>query len=294
MTSLGTTLLTALQALRALGVETQGLLDGTGVDERTLQAGDVHLPWDAMVRVLDRLEPRLPAHQHGPLAAEWLGRHPTFRAAAIFTRGPASWLELFWRLAGLTHPAVEYRLEAAPAGPRLTARLKSGARPCRLWFELMHQWAVHAPSLLKASPLAVRSVEVSSTSLAARYEPPEPTSTLERQSRATRLPLRTIFGSLRTLDRARLRRFQDGHQLAGPGVERTTGSREHFAARFSLTTREHQVLALLADGLLPAEIARELSMSVATARVHLKRIYSKTETRGQRALLARLEAEALQ
>lgn len=283
MTSLGITLLTGLHALRSLGIATDGLLAGTCVE-----AGGA-VPWDNVVSVMDGIEARLPRDRHPAFAADWLCRHPTFRAASLFVAGPSSWLELLWQLTALVNPAVEHHYEAGTDTHRLTARLKRTQRPCRLWFEVMHHWAIQAPVLLDADALTVRSVEVTGSSVTAHYEPPAPTSSVQRASRATHLPLRTIFTSLRTLEPARLQRFHDGHQLA----ERSRDSREAFVERFGLTPREHEVLGLLADGLMPREVARELSMRLGTARVHLRRIYAKTNTGGQRELLARLQEETL-
>lgn len=57
------------------------------------------------------------------------------------------------------------------------------------------------------------------------------------------------------------------------------------AARHGLTLRETEVLCLLATGLDPADIARELGISAATARTHARNIYAKLELHSQPDLI---------
>lgn len=59
---------------------------------------------------------------------------------------------------------------------------------------------------------------------------------------------------------------------------------------FSLTTREREILALLAEGETDADIGERLFISVSTVRSHLDRIRDKTGRR-RRAELARLAFE---
>jgi DNA-binding NarL/FixJ family response regulator len=59
------------------------------------------------------------------------------------------------------------------------------------------------------------------------------------------------------------------------------------AAMHALTSRERQVLALVADGLTDHEVARELRIGVRTVRSHLDHIRTKTGRR-RRAELTRL------
>jgi DNA-binding NarL/FixJ family response regulator len=63
-----------------------------------------------------------------------------------------------------------------------------------------------------------------------------------------------------------------------------------FALQHDLTAAEVRVLRALDAGRKPADIAAALGSAVGTVRVHLKRIYRKTDTRSQRALLTRLAA----
>jgi DNA-binding response OmpR family regulator len=58
-------------------------------------------------------------------------------------------------------------------------------------------------------------------------------------------------------------------------VERPRGSKQAS----TLTGREHQVLALLADGLTPAEVAQDLIISRSTVGTHIEHIYEKLGAR---------------
>ena len=68
---------------------------------------------------------------------------------------------------------------------------------------------------------------------------------------------------------------------AGPHVWR-----DAVAALYDLTPAETRVLDLLAQGLPPTDIAARLSISDATVRTHLQRLYSKTGTARQGELIA--------
>lgn len=58
-----------------------------------------------------------------------------------------------------------------------------------------------------------------------------------------------------------------------------------------LTHRESEVLSLVADGLSNKEIARELSLSVATVKNHLHSVFTKLQVKGRAGALARLRHE---
>ena len=84
-----------------------------------------------------------------------------------------------------------------------------------------------------------------------------------------------------------------GDALLAPSVTRRLIS--EFAARVSrpgpapaldrLTDREREVLALVAAGLSNDEIARELTLSPATAKTHVSRIMTKTGMRDRAQLV---------
>ena len=56
-----------------------------------------------------------------------------------------------------------------------------------------------------------------------------------------------------------------------------------------LTDREHEVLVLLADGLSGPEIADELTVSLNTAKTHIKRIYGKLNAHSRYEAVVRAE-----
>jgi DNA-binding CsgD family transcriptional regulator/PAS domain-containing protein len=72
-----------------------------------------------------------------------------------------------------------------------------------------------------------------------------------------------------------------GEPDAAPPIDR-----EAIADAFGLTRREAEIAALLADGASPAAIAGKLDLGVASVRVYLTRIFSKTGARSQAALVA--------
>jgi DNA-binding CsgD family transcriptional regulator len=74
----------------------------------------------------------------------------------------------------------------------------------------------------------------------------------------------------------RIDRFQPPNSLTGP------------AARFHITPRELQVLALLLDGAKLDEIARQLHITSSTVQDHIKNMVEKTESRNRTELIARV------
>ena len=74
----------------------------------------------------------------------------------------------------------------------------------------------------------------------------------------------------------------------GYGDESGTGERQHITMiASSLTPREREVLALLAEGAHGGDIAREMSISVNTVRTHVQSILTKLQVH------SRLEAATL-
>jgi DNA-binding NarL/FixJ family response regulator len=82
------------------------------------------------------------------------------------------------------------------------------------------------------------------------------------------------------------RLFVDGDAALEIAGARPGGAQDHRApsggsAEAPLTPREHEVLLLLGRGLDPTSIARELGLSVHTARGHVKRILAKLGAHSQ-------------
>jgi DNA-binding CsgD family transcriptional regulator len=63
-----------------------------------------------------------------------------------------------------------------------------------------------------------------------------------------------------------------------------------FGELYGLTAAESRVLELIADGYTPQDAADRLSLSLATAKTHLQRIFAKTNT-GRQSELVRLIAQ---
>jgi DNA-binding CsgD family transcriptional regulator len=74
----------------------------------------------------------------------------------------------------------------------------------------------------------------------------------------------------------RIDRFAPSNSLAGP------------AARFHITPRELQVLALLLDGAKLEEIGQKLHITSSTIQDHIKSMVDKTESRNRTELIARV------
>jgi DNA-binding NarL/FixJ family response regulator len=74
----------------------------------------------------------------------------------------------------------------------------------------------------------------------------------------------------------RIDRFVPPNSLTGP------------AARFHITPRELQVLALLLDGAKLDEIGRQLHITSSTVQDHIKNMVEKTESRNRTELIARV------
>ncbi len=268
----GISLVTSVQSLQALGVVPK---DARGTD--ALWVG-----WSELATVLNGAAPALGGERMRAFAQQWLRRHPLFRATSPFAASTPAWLELFWAVVSTSHPAIELQWRATTRGSVLEARLGRGLEPSTVWFELMAELGALAPTLIGAPSLRMTSKQLSSTTVLARYESPAPTSPGERRARTSDIPLTTIFSSLKLLNRSHvLASFRDGAVTDAA----TEDGAPAVASRYGLTPTETKVLAALSEGLTAAELARELEMAVATARVHLKRIYAKTGTSGQRELL---------
>jgi DNA-binding NarL/FixJ family response regulator len=87
-----------------------------------------------------------------------------------------------------------------------------------------------------------------------------------------------------------IRSVHDGHTVLAPGAAGLVAGRpaRHVRGIGALTSREHEVFALLADGQSNREIARTLRVSEKTVKTHVSAVLAKlgVADRTQAALLA--------
>ena len=85
-----------------------------------------------------------------------------------------------------------------------------------------------------------------------------------------------VVGPMGLFIGVRVDRAQPSHSLARP------------AARFHISTRELEVLALLLDGIKVEEIAEILNITASTVQDHIRSMIDKTESRNRSELIARV------
>jgi len=164
--------------------------------------------------------------------------------------------------------------------------LLPGLEPCLLWFQVSHHAFRFALLPAGGPPLETLAVEVSDRHSLSRFRvPPGPPA-----GEAGELPLHTILDSLDVLGAHLGPAIRDGHLAFDPSVRSHVNDVATLAEAWGLTPSEARVTLSLGEGRSPAEVAEALGMAVGTARVHLRSVYSKTETTGQRELVARLKA----
>jgi DNA-binding NarL/FixJ family response regulator len=171
---------------------------------------------------------------------------PAFRSFAARVLGTAGWRV---REAATGHEALEAVAQERPAAVVLEVRLEepSGYEVCR---RLREDRGQSLPIVFVSADRTESSDRVAGLLLGADDYLPKPVEPDELLARVRRHIVR-----LETWN--------------GVGVR--------------LTSREHQVLKLLADGLGPSEIAVELGISAKTVATHVEHIYAKlgVHTRAQ-------------
>jgi DNA-binding CsgD family transcriptional regulator len=141
--------------------------------------------------------------------------------------------------------------------------------------------------LKTATPAGTQALRAAIGAVAAQSQGFERSCRLPRPSgrlplRVTLIPLWRLDGSARIGRSARVALFIK--ESDGPRAI----DREAVADVFHLTTRESEIAALLASGADLEAIAAGLGIGLGTVRHHLKRLFDKTDTHSQPALIARL------
>lgn len=278
------TLLNLLRVARGRGVEVDGLFEGLPWGEQALEEEVLDVAWDDGAVLLNRLALRLERHDLDAVLREHVQTHPLLRLLSQYAASVNGWLELWW---GLQQSGEQLRYELTAEHHCLRVE-PSGAMACPLWNEVLRATAIYAPVHLGARPLSVLRQEVGPRAMELWLSAPGPCHLEARRSRSSQVGLAGLFASLESLGRALEPDVRDGHPHLEPDESRDEVSlmSEHWA----LTPTEARVTLLLASGLVPKEIAATLGRSVATVRVHLKSVYAKTGTFGQRELVDRVGA----
>jgi DNA-binding CsgD family transcriptional regulator len=170
----------------------------------------------------------------------------------------------------------------ATAGPGMLivtgdGRIESATEPARAWLEeLAGDLAQDDGDRLPASvfTVALRSLRVGA------------------DPHASRVRLRTASGTWLTVYASPLR-GPDGVERAAVVIEpsRRAEVAPVVAQAYGLSTREREVLALVAQGLSIDAIARRLVISLHTARDHVKRIQAKVRVTSRAELVSKLYVE---
>lgn len=287
----GMTLLLGLTTGRALGLDVDGPLAGLSFTEADLRGGQAMVPWDDAARFWTRLRGPLSPAQVVAFMSQWTGSHPLIRVVSQLTSSTNAWLHVYWTLSRGMNSSVPHMTYAlGPTEHVLECRLAEGLTPCPAWFELTHHAACQAPTVCGDEPLVTRSVEWSGSHLLARYAAPVEKDRAGRLQRASGVPYTSIFESLAILGEVGDGFLRDGHFAFDPSVQAHVDEVATFARTLRVTLAEARVALKLAAGGTPATVAEELGVAVGTVRVHLRSLYEKTDTAGQRELVERVKA----
>ena len=285
----GLTILSFIKSARASGIAIETILQGLSFTEVDLE----HLawvPWNEAAVLFNRLEPLLAEAEIEPFMRRHMESHPLIRVLAQMAASPNAWLDMFWKASVSVNPMCSYTYEIAPHVHTMTSHLLPSLTPCRLWFRLSDYGVRFAPLPVGAAPLQPISVDLGPTHLVGRYAPPVEASSSERRRLASELPLPLVFDSLAILGDALGGFLRDGHLAFDPATRGHVDEVVTLATAWGLTLTEARVALKLAEGTSPAEVARALGLALGTVRVHLRHVYAKSETTGQRELSERVKA----
>lgn len=280
---LGVTVHTTISALRRHGVD---------VDRPQLGAAPSAVgaePSPRLVAISQGMA-AMTAAEVDACAADVVRLHPLLRALAPLAATPPAWIDLVCRAWRAMTPALRWSFSFSGATVRLSFL---GCEPSLEGFAALTRGVIrHAPTLTGELPLhAAAQTKTTTTFLVAAQS----SSSALRASLATDIPIDAVLAVFPALLSPAASGMpagtDDARHRAGPAI--VSGCRaDRFSAvvqRHGLTPAEARVLRALQHGARPAGVAVELGVSVATVRVHLKRIYAKTGAHTQRRLLALLD-----
>lgn len=290
MRALGLTILNSLHAARAVGIDTDGMLDGLSFDEAALASGLMWVPWTDTATLFNRLEPHLDDDRVDAMVSRHMQTHPAFRVLARFAVSPSEWLSLFWKWNVPMNPMARLDYDANGDPHVFRYALIGDVEASRLWLRLTHAAALHALAPCGLPPLEVVDVDIGDREMRARYRAPLDPMREERLAEAHAQPWSEIVGALEVLGPALGLTVRDGHFTFAPLLAAHVDEVADLVAAFALTPAEARVALSLAAGRTPAEVADHLQIAVGTVRTHLKRAYDKTKTSGQRELAERVIA----
>ncbi len=288
--AVGLTVLNFLNAMQQAGLKLErSSMEGLSFSRSDLERGQFWVPWRDTATLFDRLNPHLDDATLDVLVRRHMVTHPAIRVCSLFASSPESWIDLLWRASVAANPMSNFRYSIDETEHHFESRLLPGLEPCLLWHRLTHLAAVHALAPFGGPPLEVLWREVAPTFVLARYARPYDTSAAERRAEASQIPLETVIRSLEALGGLLGGALRDGHLSFDESVRGHVNEVATLAEGWGLTLTEARVALSLAEGRTPAQVAQALDISVGTVRVHLKHAYAKTETSGQRELVARVK-----
>ena len=227
-------------------------------------------------RLLDR--PRFPSDEvRVALARAWTqaaAGDPAQASASAAMAVDIAERSGLWALAAIAlHDAA--RLGEAPYA---TARFSVLMSRCPVDGALVPLLASHAAATASGDGRALDEVSDRLEDLGLLLSAAESAACASRAHLRARRPARARTASHRALDLLQ--------RCDGAGTPALRGLRPPAV----LTTRQHEIAALAADGLSSFEIASRLSLSVRTVDNHLQRAYAKLEVPGRRLLRDALSA----
>jgi DNA-binding CsgD family transcriptional regulator len=277
------TMHTTMAVLRRHGIEAETPLlavDGDGVGGREDAS--------AALFTVSRLVIALPPSQLDVCAAELARMHPVLRAMAAFAPTMRSWIEIACRAWRTTHPALCW--SSSLRGESLCLSFAGCAPGLEGFAWLTSHVMRHTPALVGGVPL--EPLEVTPTSSTYGIDPTsaaDDSTWSHLASIATGIPLSSVLATFAAVSPSAPPSVSVAPHLDVPRRDKV----HPFARRHGLTPTETAVLRAIGDGARPADAAVELGIAVATVRVHLKRIFSKTGAHTQRQLLAQLDSEVI-